>query len=122
MKGGVVMTWNLRVAGCTAVLLALAVLFVPVAAADDWGRDRVTSTAIVVEDALDPAIRAAVLAQSTPLTTSDEIETPIASVSPADGFAWGAAGIGAGAALVCVMLVLGCAMVVGQRHGRIRSA
>ena len=113
---------NLRLAGFTALLLVVAVLVVPVAAADDWGRDRAASTTIVVDDALDPAIRGALLARSTSPATSVEVETPVASATTADGFAWEAAGVGAGVALVCVLLVAGCAMVLGQRHDRIQSA
>jgi hypothetical protein len=113
---------NLRLAGCTALFLVVAVLVVPVAAADDWGRDRAAATAIVVADALDPAIRGALLARSTSLATSGELGTSVGSATTADGFAWGAAGVGAGVALAGVLLVAGCAMVLGQRHGRIRSA
>lgn len=111
-----------RFAGCTALILAVAVILVPIGAADDWGRDRAASAAIAVDDALDPAIRAAVLARSTPPAMSDEFGTPAVSEATGDGFAWGAAGIGAGVALAGVLLAAGCAMVVGQRHGGVRSA
>ncbi len=110
-----------------ALLCVVVLAVAPVAAADDWGRDRLSAAAVaepapVVDDALDPAIRGAILARSTPVRSLDVRQTPIASSGRADGFDWGAAGIGAGAGVVGLALVAASVMFFGQRHGRVRSA
>ena len=114
---------NLRLAGCTALFCAIALMATPFAAATlDGGRDRAPSTPILVDDALDPAIRGALLARSTPVASGERSPAAVQLTARGDGFAWGAAGIGAGVGIAVVGLVAASVMVLGQRHDRLRNA
>ena len=67
-------------------------------------------------DALDPAIRTAILARA-PATP------PVVSLAPRagdDDFAWGAAALGLGAGMAVMCVLLGCVTLV-RSHGRLRS-
>jgi hypothetical protein len=68
---------------------------------------------------LDPAIRTAILARASVAGTTTRAVPPAAAA--ADGFAWGAAALGFGAALAGVCVLLGCVTLV-RHDGRLRSA
>ena len=70
-------------------------------------------------DALDPAIRTAMLAHASAVS----VATPTASAAPqtaADEFAWGAAALGLGAGVAAMCVLLGCVTLV-RSHGRLHS-
>ena len=100
-----------------ALAMLIAITAVPLASADDWGRDR---AALAAQQGLDPAIRTAIAARTGELPFAAAVDDHIAVVSD-DGFAWGAAGLGAlvGIAVSCALLA--CVNVV-RHDGRLRSA
>lgn len=128
----------------TLVAALAAVLLVPAALADDWGRDAriAIDPAIVaaIHDranlapapvALDPAVQAALLDARASSTTRPDDRAGARGVGAlpqpeqtraAGGLEWSIVGVGAGATLAALLLVLGSLLVVRHGRARVKSA
>ena len=105
------------VLGLATLVLTTASLGTASAAfGDAWGHDDVVAQRV---QQLDPAIRTAIAARTVvpvPVATA-EVSAP----APDEGFAWGAAALGAAAGALALATLLGCVTLV-RHDGRLRSA